>query len=454
MRAKQWLMNGLVVGGVVWAATGARADEAGDQRLNALDQKVRILERKLELGAEEAAQAKKETAVVTAGKEGFALSAPDKSYQLKLRGYLQSDGRFFVDDGADKAVDTFALRRARVILDGTLGKQFEYRVAPDFGGGKAELQDGYLDYKRSNAFNVRLGRTKVPFGIERLQSSAETLFNEPGLSTALTPNYDVGILPYGTLAAGTIEYALGVFNGGPDGASVDADANDGKDVAARLFVTPFKNGAVTALSGLSFGIAGTFGDQEGTATAPGLPSIKSSGQQGLFGYKTSTNAADTAVADGARTRLAPQVYYTVGPFGLLGEYVISEQEVANGKGSDDVSNEAWQLAASYVLTGESPSLKGVKPLSPFNPAAGGWGAVELAARVGGLEVDDAAFAGGYADRKKSVSAASNAGVGLNWYLTGNAKLVLDYERTAFTDGDKAGDRPDEQVVIVRAQVSW
>jgi phosphate-selective porin OprO/OprP len=454
MNATQWrIMFGALLAGM--AGMGAHPTGAAETNLlEQLDQKVRILERKLEIADEAAAAKAKDTPVLTAGKEGFALSAPDKSYQFKLRGYLQTDGRFFVDDNERKAVDTFAVRRARVIFDGTLGKPFEYRVAPDFGGGKAELQDGYLDYKRSSLLNVRFGRTKVPFGIERLQSSSETLFNEAGLSTALTPNYDIGVMPYGSVGAGTMEYALGVFNGGPDGASSDADTNDGKDLAARIVVTPLKNSALTALSGLSFGFAGTVGKQGGTAASPGLPSIRSSGQQNIFSYKTSTNTADVAFADGNRTRISPQFYYTVGSFGLLGEYVISEQEVANGKGSDTVKNEAWQVAASYVLTGESPSLKGVKPLKPFNPAAGNWGAFELAARAGGLEVDDAAFAGGYADRKKSVSAASNIGVGINWYLTGHAKFVVDYEHTTFDDGDAAGDRPDEQVVIARAQASW
>lgn len=36
------------------------------------------------------------------------------------------------------------MRRARLIFDGSLGKRVDFRVAPDFGGGKAELQDGYI----------------------------------------------------------------------------------------------------------------------------------------------------------------------------------------------------------------------------------------------------------------------------------------------------------------------
>lgn len=434
------------------SAPRAHADETN--LLEQLDQKVRILERRLEIAEEESAAKARSMPLVTAGADGFAMSARDKSYQLKLRGYVQGDGRFFIDDRASKGVDTFLVRRARVIFDGAAGKPFEFRVAPDFGGGKAELQDGYVDYKPSGLINVRVGRTKVPFGIERLQSTSETLFNETGLSTALTPNYDQGVMLYGATGKGMLEYVLGVFNGGPDGANVDLDSNDGKDLAVRVFVTPLKHSAMAALSGLSLGAAATVGDQQGTEAVPGLPSIRSSGQQSFFSFKTSDEEGQTAFADGDRTRLAPQFYYTVGSFSLLGEYVTSEQEVANGQGSDTVANEAWQLAASYVLTGESPSLKSVKPFKPFNFATGDWGALEVTARIGELEIDEAAFDGGYADRKKSASSANNVGVGLNWHLSRNVKLAVDYNHTSFEDGASGGDRPDEKVVIARTQIAW
>jgi phosphate-selective porin OprO/OprP len=138
----------------------------------------------------------------------------------------------------------------------------------------------------------------------------------------------------------------------------------------------------------------------------------------------------------------------------LGEYILSEQEIANGTSSDSLDNSGWQLTASKVLTGESPSLRGVKPLRPYNPSKGDWGAFELVARYSELEIDDETFAAGYADSKKSASAAEAVGVGINWYLTRNLKFVLHYEQTAFTDGASEGNRPDEQVVIARTQVKF
>lgn len=449
----RWVVVAVAASSGWWGAGWGRA-ETTDDKVQALDQKVRVLERKLEIADETAAAKAKEAPTFTAGPNGFSWNSADKAYSLKLRGYAQADARYFLDDDDKKVSDTFLLRRARVIIDGQVGKKVAFRIAPDFGGGSSQLQDGYLDYKSSDTLNLRFGRTKVPFGLERLQSSTETLFNETGPTTALTPNYDEGVLAYGSFGQGALEYQVGVFNGGPDGASIDSDTNDDKDLAARLWLSPFKNSEVNALSGLSFGVAGTIGKQSGTTNAPGLPSFRSAGQQGFFSYKTSTNAADIAVADGDRTRISPQFYYAVGSFGLLGEYVIVEQDVGNGKGSTALENEAWQLAASYVLTGETPSLKGVKPLQPFDFSAGQWGAWELKARVGELTVDDAAFTGKYADAKKSAKAAEAIGVGVNWYLNQNAKLALDYEQTTFDGGAATGDRPEEKVIIARAQVAF
>jgi phosphate-selective porin OprO/OprP len=71
-----------------------------------------------------------------------------------------------------------------------------------------------------------------------------------------------------------------------------------------------------------------------------------------------------------------------------------------------------------------------------------------------LTVDDKAFEDGYADAKKSAKSADAVGGGVNWYLSSNARFSLDYEQTAFDGGASTGDRPDEKVVIARAQVAF
>jgi phosphate-selective porin OprO/OprP len=110
------------------------------------------------------------------------------------------------------------------------------------------------------------------------------------------------------------------------------------------------------------------------------------------------------------------------------------------------------VAASFLLTGESKSFKGVTPLRDFDPAQGGWGAWELAARVEGLTVDPRVDALGRADPAKSARRAQAWGVGINWYLNKNLRLGLDYEDTRFTGGSAGGNRSQERVLLDRFQI--
>ena len=86
--------------------------------------------------------------------------------------------------------------------------------------------------------------------------------------------------------------------------------------------------------------------------------------------------------------------------------------------------------------------------------AAGWGALELVARYGELDVDDDAFPL-FANPTASASQANAWSVGFNWYLTQNLKLVATYTRTTFEDGAAAGaDREDENTLFTRAQLSF
>lgn len=443
----------------VQSVAPVRAPAADD-----LDQRLRIVERKLENADEAAAAKAKTTPVVTANeKDGFSIASPDAAFKLRLRGYVQFDARFYSGEEAKKFNDTFLLRRVRPIFDGTVGEDVSFRIMPDFGGGTTVLQDAYIDYKLDPAFVVRAGKAKQPFGLERLQSGTDIRFVERGFPTSLGPNRDLGLQIGGVIGEGVLEYALGAFNGTPDGGNSDIDTDDGKDITGRLFLTPFKGSGIDLLEGLSVGAAYSVGDVEGkpdpsSAGVAGanssLAGFKSPGQQTFFNYRSSaTNNADTVYADGDRVRFSPQATWYIGSLGLLGEYVESEHDVSKGDKSATLKHSAWQTAVSYVLTGEDNSFKGVTPLSKFNPKVGNWGALELVGRYGELDVDDASF-GDYADAKKSATKASAWSAGLNWYWNRNVKLQADYEVTSYEGGSAKGDKPDEEVVFTRVQIAF
>lgn len=389
-------------------------------------------------------------ATVTAGAEGFGLRSADGAFTLRIRGGVQYDGRFFAEDTADAIVNTFAMRRVRADLGGTLYSSYEYRLYADFANSQVELLDVYLDARFSPAVRVRAGKFKVPMGLERLQSAWTVLFPERGYPTALAANRDVGVQVHGVVDGGVLEYAAGLFNGTADGGNADVDAGDAKDVVGRVFVQPFARTA-GPFRGLGVGVAASTGTQEGSATAPLLPSFRTPGREVFARYRSDGTAAGTALAHGRRTRLAPQGYWYAGPVGVMGEYTVSRQSVRRGDQEARLANRAWQVQAAVALTGEAESYRGIAPARPADPARGEWGAVELIARAGALELDEDAFPL-FADPARSMRGATSYGAGLNWYLNRAVRTSLVWERTTFDPFGDAAERPAESAVIGRVQV--
>ncbi|HTL50497.1 MAG TPA: porin [Steroidobacteraceae bacterium] len=447
---------------------GAHAEEVSNEellkRIEEQDQKILVLERKLEIQDEAATSAKESTAVVSAGPKGFSLKSADGKNQLKLRGTLHLDGRWISGTDPGGTFDTFTATRVRPIFEGTFASIYDFKFMPDFGQGKTVVQDAYVNARFNPGAQLELGKFKAPIGLERLQSANDMRWVQRGFPTSLVTNRDIGLMVQGDLGGGRFSYQAAYLNGSNDGGSSDTfgdvDINDDKEYALRLFTQPFAESDNFALRGLGFGVAGSWNDQVGSATQPLLPSFKTPGQSTFFKFRAAGTTAGT-IADGKRFRLAPQFYYYVGALGVLGEYTEVEQDVSRavpaGIREATVDTNAWQLAVSYFLTGEEASFKGFQPKTRFSPSEGTWGAFEIKARVQQLNVDDNAFSGGadsFADPLASASQADSYGIGLNWYLNENLKWLLDLEHTTFEGGAATGDRKDEDSFQLRLAIAF
>jgi phosphate-selective porin OprO/OprP len=423
-----------------------------EARVDRLDQEIRILQRLREIAADSAAAAAKDRQTATANaKDGFSIKSADGKYSLRFRGYVQSDGRFYPNSDAIPTVDNLLIRRARPIIEAAVGRYFEFRLMPDFGGTSPAIFDAYWDGKFAPEFTVRAGKFKPPLGLERLQSATDIVFAERGLPTNLVPSRDIGLQLAGDISEGLFAYQIGVFNGAPDLANGGDDLSDAKDFAARVFVQPCKSGSFRPLG---LGIAASTGFERGSITSPGLPSYRTPGQQTLFRYNSNTTTpANNVYADGNRTRLSPQGYYYTGPFGLMGEYVISRNEVTRAGVTAQLEHISWQTVGSFFLTGEKAGFRSPAPRRPFDLKEGGLGAVELVARYGELDLDEASFPV-YATITSSVQEAKAWGVGVNWHFTRTVKVGLDYERTTFIGGASDGDREPENALIGRFQTTF
>jgi phosphate-selective porin OprO/OprP len=461
MGARSWVGGLILATATVAAAPQSVAQQQGsgpgnDQpladRVDELDQQIRILQRLRELAADSIAAAAKDRVTATAGgKDGFSLKSADGRYWLKFRGYFQSDGRFFPSSDVVPTVDNLLIRRARPIIEATVGRHFEFRLMPDFGGTSPTIFDAYWEGKFAPQFTVRAGKFKPSVGLERLQSATDIAFAERGLPTNLVPSRDVGLQIGGDIGEGLFAYQLGVFNGVPDLANGGDDLSDAKDFAARIFFQPFK---LSGLRGLGLGIAASTGFERGSTSAPGLASYRTPGQQTFFRYHSSTTTpANNVYADGKRIRLSPQGYFYTGPFGLLSEYVLSRSEVTRAAVTAELEHTAWHASGSLFLTGEKAGFRSPAPKRPFDLKEGGWGAVEVVARYGQITLDEAAFPV-YATLTASAQKAKAWGAGVNWHFSRAVKVAVNYERTTFTGGAATGDREPEDALITRFQTSF
>ena len=128
--------------------------------------------------------------------------------------------------------------------------------------------------------------------------------------------------------------------------------------------------------------------------------------------RTSSSAMtpDAAVvAAGDRWRVSPQLYWYIGPVGLLAEYrALVAARAARWTRPPTSQNRAWNLTASFVMTLERASYDGVVPKHPVDFRHKSFGAFELTLRYSELRIDPNAFPM-FADPATSVRVGARAG---------------------------------------------
>ncbi len=438
------------------------------EQIRLLDQKLRVLERNVELKDEAATAAAAKTPGVNADAKGFSLTSPDKKYSLRIRANIQADGRYYFED-RDAGIDTpdaFVLRRIRPSFEGTVAEKYGYRLMFDLANNQVQLLDAYATYKYSDAFSALFGKTKSPFDLERLVSQTNLLFIERSLPTLLGPNRDTGVQVYGDFLTGRLSYQAAYLDGASDGASLETESggNDGKDTVVRLFTHPFKNDQDSFLKGLGLGFAYSTGTREVATGA--FRAYTSNALVPFFQY------GGTVRPDGSHDRVSPQLYFYKGPFGVMASYTESIQElvtttVVGGVNTitpaskrADLTNRAWAVNVNYVLTGEDAGHNiNPKPAQDFNFEAGTWGAWEVAARLSQLAVDEATFAGAgtgtFANRNTQAQRIDSYSLGVNWYLNRNVKASLNFEHSEFQEADAStADFENENAILSRVQLSF
>ena len=437
-----------------------------------------------------------ETRVVT-GPDGEAFDQvvtleEGEAYKFRLGTLLQPQGRFFIETPDDTS--TFLMRRARLIADGTVARNFDFLFQVDLlssglwvtntaPANTVTVQDAWINGKASDWLQLRIGKMKSPIGIERWQSANARWFTDLITTTYLAPNRSIGAMLHGNVYGGVAQYWAALVNGEPDGGSSDLSTGgqNTKEFQGRLAITPFARTDWEPLKELTVGAGVTYAPQ-----LNGLGRYGTANQQQFFTYNSGTINA-TQANPGEQVRFVPNLTYFWGPFGLYAEAAWSTvgvngattQKVSkstsvkdkNGKtvgtfsttstvtnnstSTENFTNFAWQVAASYMLTGEKNSFRAIKPKRPFNPSTGAWGALQVAVRAGQLSVDDGIFVAGYSDPSIWSRESTTVGAALNWILNENVKLTLQYDYTSFLGGAAdGGNAPDNNAITTQVQLSF
>ena len=358
---------------------------------------------------------------VPGGQDGFVLRSADGANSLRFTGQIQADYRDFLNSRDTVDPDTFVPRRVRFGLEANLAEFYEFRFMPDFGQGKAVINDAYINVHYIDELQFTAGKFKQPVSYEQLIIDRFVPTLERSLIDQVMPARDPGVMIHGQkVLADHLDYAVSLSNGGINGVTgsttTDLDFRDNFDLNARVVIRPFRglwdNGI---LENLQFGVSGSSGIQEGNLTPTSLKT------PATITWLTFNNGVQAA---GLRTRVVPELSYFFRGLGFAAQYARMDQQMLPSANKPiHVLMDGYMFMATYLLTGEERNSynEWLTPLHSYDPAhpIASPGAWELVARVSRFDLSDNVFAHGtanLADPTKYSRGATEVTVGFNWYL--------------------------------------
>ena len=336
-------------------------------------------------------------APVSAGWNGehFFIKSADGQFQIQPYGYVQTDYRSYLGDGAPP--NTFSIRRARFGFQGNYGSHYQFGILIDSTSATAAaIRDVYLNVKYNDQIQFQGGQFKVPFAQEVATAATNLDFVERGLQALLYPDAasafrSPGFMIHGDVSDNRFQYWAGAFNG--KGFAVNNTASV-PEAIGRVRFYPWRKNKDSALQGLAVGGSIAYGVTRGLSRE-------------LTPNMTMPDASYTYIpqfqANGNVWRYEGEFTYLKGPLGIRGEYVQALFDrtgvgtlTSGGLGFANLPNvlfKAWDASATYLLTKESRPENGTPrvkhPLFGPTETAGagghGWGAWELSFRYTGIQ---------------------------------------------------------------------
>ena len=388
--------------------------------------------------------------------DGFHLKTTDGNFDLHIGGRWLEEYRYTFNRKSDGALrtstNTFYAREAFISLDGTLFKDFGFKLNGDFSQNQtagvatgapagttvstgAIIEEAWVEWKTLKEFRLMFGSFKAPASFEITDSPRFAKLIQRSPMARFEPNFDTGIKAYGSFMDTMFTYELAVTNGRSHLANTgrdNNDDNDGKEYDARITIAPFAPDKDSPFKYFRLGIYGTFAHVgQNTGINPtGWPGNISTNELAVNYYQFPAGSARFA---GDRYRVGAEGTFTYGPAMVRGEFMTRNDELTDlaGVGTGQHSllrTVGYYVEGSVLLTGEDEIPNGrIVPKHPFNPSEGSWGAFELVARYGAVSMDrsvledlGSVFPGANSNRASSIT------MGFWWYPIQNVRFGLNY----------------------------
>lgn len=397
--------------------------------------------------------------LVEAGKNGLVVKSPNGNFSMAIGGRIHAEAMSHNNDQSlinrndrspSGATDGTDIRRARMYLKGTASKDWKYVIEADFAGNSLSMKDVLGVYTGFDNLEITFGNQKHAMSMEVQESTNDIMFNERGMTFALTvPYFDRALGINAKMQGDNWNLQAGLY-GDQFTPERDGINDEGYGYAIRGTWNPIwdkKAGHMLHL-GANYGLR---------AVSNQTNAISGTGGNS-FAYET-TNGSNLRLINTASLTSLDEVQVSVFEFaGMYGPLSFqSEYAIADVKANQNYNFRAWYANVGYTLTGEHRSykpgdgeFKRLRPDTDFSLTRGTWGAWELAARLDQLDLNDADILGGNGSRYS---------LALNWYLTYNFRLMADYSKVFDIDNgpilQKNGyDADNIDTFTLRAQVAF
>jgi phosphate-selective porin len=307
--------------------------------------------------------------------------------------------------------DAYQTRSGRLMARGTLFNtwqrpwkflvSFEYRGFDSDPDETWTWTDVYAVIPLADFASLTVGKEKEGFSYE-IVGDAANLVQVERLMNAFAGTRNIGLRLSHTALGDRATWSIGVFN---DWFAQDLDFDEsGTQVVARVTGLPF----VSKDPRRYLHVGGAWrrnGADQDAVRYRGRP------ESNVTDYYVDTGLVPASDAQ----QFLLELLYNHGPFSLTGEY--TEAHVDSLAGGGDPRFRGYYLVGSWVVTGENrPYDRKVGYARRVLPT-GRWGALELFARYGLVDLDDKEVRGG---------SLTKWFVGTNWWVNRRIRLSVGY----------------------------